>query len=217
MLAFYRSTVGKKVVMAVTGIVLVGFVIGHLLGNLLVFRGPEAMNEYAALLKSSGALLWGVRLVLLVAVVLHIAAAIQLTRLDRAARPVGYARQQHQAATVASRSMRWGGLSLALFVVYHLLHFTTGTLHPTFSHTDVYGNMIAAFSEWWVALIYVAAMIFLGLHLYHGVWSVGRTLGVAPSSEEPRRRRLATAVALIVWLGFTSIPLAILAGVGAGR
>ena len=214
MLAFWRSTVGKKVVMAGTGIILVGFVIGHLLGNLLVFRGPEAMNEYAALLKSSTALLWGVRLVLLAAVLLHIIAAVQLIRLDRDARPVGYARQHHQAATVASRSMRWGGLSLALFIVYHLLHFTTGTLHPTFSHTDVYGNMIAAFSEWWIALIYVAAMVFLGLHLYHGVWSVGRTLGVAPRAEEPRKRRLATAIALVVWLGFTSIPLAILAGVG---
>lgn len=217
MLAFWRSTVGKKVVMAGTGIILVGFVIGHLLGNLLVFRGPEAMNEYAALLKSSTALLWGVRLVLLAAVLLHIIAAVQLIRLDRDARPVGYARQHHQAATVASRSMRWGGLSLALFIVYHILHFTTGTLHPTFSHTDVYGNMIAAFSEWWIALIYVAAMVFLGLHLYHGVWSVGRTLGVAPRAEEPRKRRLATAIAIVVWLGFTSIPLAILAGVGGGR
>jgi succinate dehydrogenase / fumarate reductase, cytochrome b subunit len=214
MLALWRSTIGKKVVMGATGIILVGFIIGHLLGNLLVFRGPEAMNEYAALLKSSLALLWGVRIVLLISVILHVVAAIQLTRLDRAARPVGYARQQHQAATVASRSMRWGGLSLALFIVYHLLHFTTGTLHPTFSHTNVYGNMIAAFSEWWIALIYVAAMVFLGLHLYHGVWSVGRTLGIAPRAEEPRKRRLATAVALVVWLGFTSIPLAILAGVG---
>lgn len=217
MLALYRSTIGKKVVMGVTGIILVGFIIGHLLGNLLVFRGPEAMNEYAALLKSNAALLWGVRLVLLIAVILHIVAAVQLTRLDRAARPVGYARQRYQAATVGSRSMRWGGLAIALFVVYHLLHFTTGTLHPTFSHTNVYGNLIAAFSEWWIALIYVAAMVFLGLHLYHGVWSVGRTLGIAPRAEEPRKRRLATAVAVIVWLGFTSIPLAILAGVGGAR
>ena len=214
MLAFWRSTIGKKVVMAASGIILVGFVIGHLLGNLLVFRGPDAMNEYAALLKANAALLWGVRSVLLFAVVLHIVAAVQLTRLDRAARPVRYARQHHQAATIASRSMRWGGLSLALFIVYHLLHFTTGTLHPTFSHTNVYGNMIAAFSEWWIALIYVAAMVFLGLHLYHGVWSVGRTLGVAPRADESRKRRLATAVALVVWLGFTSIPLAILAGAG---
>lgn len=214
MRAFYRSTVGKKVVMALTGIILVGFVIGHLLGNLLVFRGPEAMNEYAALLKSSAALLWGVRLVLLTAVVLHIVAAVQLTRLDHAARPVGYSRQHHQASTIASRSMRWGGLSLALFIVYHLLHFTTGTLHPTFDHANVYGNLIAAFSDWWIVLIYVAAMVFLGLHLYHGVWSVGRTLGIAPNAEQPRRRRLATTIALLVWLGFTSIPLAIFAGVG---
>ena len=214
MLAFWRSTIGKKVVMAVTGIILTGFVIGHLLGNLLVFRGPEAMNEYAALLKSSAVLLWGVRSVLLVAVVLHIVAAVQLTRLDQAARPVGYAQQRHQAATLGSRSMRWGGVSLALFIVYHLLHFTTGTVHPTFSHTNVYGNLIAAFSVWWIVLIYAAAMVFLGLHLHHGVWSVGRTLGIAPSADQPRKRRLATVVALVVWLGFTSIPLAIFAGVG---
>ena len=214
MRAFWRSTIGKKVVMALTGIILTGFIIGHLLGNLLVFRGPEAMNEYAALLKSSAVVLWGVRSVLLVAVLLHIVAAVQLTRLDRAARPVGYARQRHQASTLGSRSMRWGGLSLALFIVYHLLHLTTGTVHRTFSHTNVYGNLIAAFSEWWTVLIYVAAMVFLGLHLYHGVWSVGRTLGIAPSADEPRKRRLATAVALVVWLGFSSIPLAIFAGVG---
>lgn len=213
MFAFYRSTIGKKVVMAVTGIILVGFVVGHLLGNLLVFRGPEAMNEYAALLKSSAAILWTVRIGLLITVILHITAAVQLTRLDRAARPVGYAQKQHQAATFASRTIRWGGLALALFIVYHLLHFTTGTVHPTFSHTDVYGNVVAAFSVWWIVLIYVAAMIFLGLHLYHGVWSVGRTLGLAPRAEQPLKRRLATGLAIVVWLGFTAIPLAVLAGV----
>lgn len=213
MLAFYRTTIGKKVVMAGTGIILVGFVIGHVLGNLLVFRGPEAMNDYAALLKANAGLLWTVRLGLLAAVVLHITAALQLTRLDRAARPVGYAKYERQASTLGSRSMRWGGVALALFIVYHLLHFTTGTVHPTFSHTDVYGNVVAAFGVWWIVLIYVAAMVFLGLHLYHGVWSVGRTLGVAPRSEQPLRRRLATVIAVLVWLGFTAIPLGVFFGV----
>ena len=211
--AFYRTTIGKKVVMAVTGIILVGFIIGHVLGNLLVFRGAEALNDYSALLKSNAGLLWAVRFGLLAAVILHVPAAIQLTRLDIAARPVGYAKYGRQASTIGSRSMRWGGLALALFIVYHLLHFTTGTLHPTFSHTNVYGNVVAAFSVWWIVLIYVAAMVFLGLHLYHGVWSVGRTLGVAPRAEQPLKRRLATVIAVLVWLGFTSIPVAVYFGV----
>lgn len=212
MFSFYRTTIGKKVVMAVTGIILIGFVIGHVLGNLLVFRGPSAMNDYAALLKSNAGLLWTVRLGLLAAVVLHVTAAIQLTRLDRAARPVGYARFEPRAATFASRTVRWGGLALALFIVYHLLHFTTGTLHPTFSHTDVYGNVMAAFRVWWIVLLYVTAMLFLGLHLYHGVWSLGRTLGVARRSDQPLKRRLATAIAILVWAGFTSIPIAVFVG-----
>ncbi len=213
MISFYRTTIGKKVVMALTGIILVGFVIGHVLGNLLVFRGPDAMNDYAALLKSSAGVLWTLRLGLLAAVILHVTAALQLTRLDRAARPVQYSRYERRAATFASRTIRWGGVGLALFIVYHLLHFTTGTLHPTFSHTDVYGNVVAAFGVWWIVLIYVLAMVFLGLHLYHGVWSVGRTLGVAPRAERPLKRRLATAIAILVWLGFTSIPIGVFFGV----
>ena len=212
MISFYRTTIGKKVVMALTGIILVGFVIGHVLGNLLVFRGPDALNDYAALLKSSAGVLWTVRLGLLAAVILHVTAAVQLTRLDQAARPVPYSRYERRAATFASRTIRWGGLGLALFIVYHLLHFTTGTLHPTFSHTDVYGNVVTAFGVWWIVLIYVLAMVFLGLHLYHGVWSVGRTLGVAPRAERPLKRRLATAIAILVWLGFTSIPIGVFFG-----
>ncbi|HUF25882.1 MAG TPA: succinate dehydrogenase cytochrome b subunit [Gemmatimonadaceae bacterium] len=212
MFAFWRSSIGKKVVMAVTGIILVGFVVGHLLGNLLIFRGPDAVNQYAALLRANMGILWAVRIGLLAAAVLHVVAAVQLTWLDRAARPVGYARVRPQASTFASRTIRWGGLVLALFVVFHLLHLTTGTLHPAFDHTDVYGNMIAGFSVWWVALFYLVAMLALGLHLYHGVWSVGRTLGVAPRADRPLKRRLATVLAIVLWLGFSAIPVAVLAG-----
>ena len=142
----YRSTIGKKAIMAVTGLIMVGFVVGHVLGNLLVFRGPERLNEYAALLRSTGGLLWAVRAVLLAAVILHIVAAVQLTRRKEAARPVGYSKHEPQVSTFASRSIRWGGLLLTAFIAFHLLNFTTGTFHPgPFGHTDVYGNMVRGF------------------------------------------------------------------------
>lgn len=215
--SFYGSTNGKKVVMALTGILLVGFIIGHLLGNLLIFRGADAINEYSALLKANAGLLWAVRVILLAAVILHIVAAVELVRLERRARPVRYHRREPQASTIAGRTMRWGGLALALFVVYHLLHFTTGTVHPEFSHTDVYGNMVSAFRIWWVAGIYVAAMIALGLHFYHGVWSVFQTLGVNHPAVNPLRRRLATGLAVVIALGFIAIPVAVLTGAVGGR
>ena len=209
---FYRSATGKKIVMAVTGIILVAFVIGHVLGNLLIFRGPESVNGYAALLKANAALLWTVRAALLGAVVLHVMAAVQLVRLERAARPVRYHSRAPQAATVSSRSMRWGGLALALFVIYHLLHFTTGTVHPNFDHADVYRNMVLGFQVWWVSGIYIAAMIALGLHLHHGVWSMFQSLGINHPSINLLRRRVATVLALAVALGFIAIPVAVLAG-----
>ncbi len=210
--AFYRATIGKKVVMAVTGIILVGWIIGHVLGNLLVFRGPAALNEYAALLKSNAALLWAMRAGLLLTVVLHVVAAIQLVRHDAASRPSRYVKQIPQESTFASRTIRWGGLIIAVFVVYHLLHFTTGTLHPSFSHTDVYGNMTTAFAVPWVAAIYLVAVAALGLHLYHGVWSVFQSLGISSPGRTAVRRRLAVGIAAIVYLGFTAIPVAFLLG-----
>lgn len=213
MLQLYRSTIGKKVVMAASGIILVGFVIGHVAGNLLVFRSAGAMNEYAALLKANPFVLWGVRGVILVAAIVHVISALQLSRLDRRARPVGYDRTQPQASTFASRTIRIGGILLLVFIILHILHFTTGHLHPRFSHTDVYGNVVVAFSIWWVAALYIVAMIALALHLFHGIWSVGRTLGVVRPTGTPFRRRLTIAIVLLVWLGFTAIPVAVLAGV----
>ena len=210
--AFYRATIGKKVVMAITGIILAGWIVGHLLGNLLVFRGPAALNEYAALLKRNMALLWALRAALLVTVLLHITAAVQLVRQERASRPVAYARQVPQASTFASRTIRWGGLVIAVFVVYHLLHFTTGTLHPSFSHGDVYSNMISGLGVPWVAAIYLVAVAALGLHLHHGMWSIFQTLGISSPMVTGLRRRVAIAIAGIVYIGFTSIPIAILFG-----
>ena len=209
---FWRSTIGKKMVMAVTGIIMIGFVVGHVLGNLLVFRGPEKLNAYAAFLRGTGGALWMARLVLLASVILHVVAAVQLTRLQRTARPTGYDRKEPQVSTFAARTIRWGGLLIFFFVVLHVLHFTTGTLHPSFNHTDIYANMISAFRVPWISALYIVAMAALGLHLYHGTWSSIRTLGLNRASRDPLKRRAAALLAAAVWLGFTIIPVAIVAG-----
>lgn len=213
LLNFWRSTIGKKVVMAVTGLIGVGFVLGHMLGNLQMFQGAEQMNSYAHLLKSMGGLLWLVRLVLLAAVVLHVVAAVQLSRLSRAARPVAYRKgSQKQVSTWASRTMRWGGVLLLVFIVFHVLHFTTLDIFRSYSTTDVYGNVVHGFSLWWVTLFYVVAMVFMGLHLYHGAWSSLRTLGAAKASPNPLRRKAALGIAVLVWAGFTAVPVAVFLG-----
>ena len=208
-----QSNVGKKVVMAVTGLILVAFVIGHVAGNLLVFAGPSALNGYSHFLKSSNEVLWAVRLVLLTAVLLHIGSAYGLTVAANAARPIGYGRKEPQAATWASRTIRYGGVLLLLFIVFHLLHFTAGVIQPApFSETDVYRNVVGSFTVPWVVAIYLVAMVALGMHLYHGAWAAFRTLSLRSPSTTPMKRTIATGVAFVVWLGFTSIPLAVLAG-----
>src|SRR6476661_1025444 len=212
--AVYGSMIGKKAVMGVTGLIGIGFVILHALGNLLVFRGPDAINSYSRFLKGTGEILWVLRIVLIVAVVLHVTAAVQLTRQSRAARPVGYAKSERQAATTASRTMRWGGALLLLFIVLHLLHFTTGTIRPTGSFVpgDVYGNVIGSFRIWWVTLFYLIAMVALGFHLYHGAWSSVRTLGAGSPNRDLRHRPVAIVVAVVVAAGFCLVPLAVFFG-----
>ena len=206
--------VGKKAVMGVTGLIGIGFVILHSLGNLLVFRGPDAINSYSHFLKSTGELLWGLRIVLIVAVVLHVIAAAQLTRQSRAARPVSYVKREPQAATIASRTMRWGGVLLLAFIVVHILHFTTGTIRPAgaFSRQDVYANVVTSFRIWWVALFYVVSMIALGLHLFHGAWSSVRSIGVSRVSAVPLRHRVSMALAILIWAAFTAVPVAVFSG-----
>jgi succinate dehydrogenase / fumarate reductase cytochrome b subunit len=210
---FWSSTIGKKTVMAVTGIVLVGYLLAHVTANLLVFVGADAIDGYAAKLREFPLLLWGVRILLLVSVVLHIVAAAQLALRARAARPVGYHRIEPQVSGPASRTMRWGGVALALFVVYHILHFTTGQAHPEFRHLAPYHNVTVAFREWWVVGIYVAALVALALHLYHGTWSLFQTLGIEHPQVNRARRRFATILAVLVSVGFVTIPIAVLAGV----
>jgi succinate dehydrogenase / fumarate reductase cytochrome b subunit len=211
---FWQSTIGKKIVMAATGLIMVAFVIVHMLGNLQIFAGAARINAYSSFLHNSiGELLWVARIILLVSVILHIVAAVQLTRVDNAARQVGYARKERQAATIASSTMRWGGLALALFIIFHILHITTGTIRPApFTPGNVYGNLVGSFQIWWVTLLYVAAMIALGLHIYHGTWSSIRTLGLNRPAANPFRRRTATTIAVIVWAGFSLVPVAIFLG-----
>ena len=212
---FYASMVGKKVVMGITGLIGIGFVILHSLGNLLVFRGPVAINSYSHFLKSNGELLWTLRIILIFAVTLHVIAAVQLTRQSRAARPVGYTKHELQVATVASRTMRWGGALLLVFIVVHILHFTTGTIRPAgvFSRQDVYANVVTSFRIWWVALFYVVAMIALGLHILHGAWSSVRSIGLSPPSPQPLHGRISMVIAVLVWAAFTAVPLAVFSGI----
>jgi len=209
---FWRSTIGKKIVMAVTGAAMVLFVVGHVSGNLLMFKGPDAMNAYAAFLKSSGAVLWTVRLGLLAALLLHVHAAWSLTRLNRAARPHRYDTTTRQAATFSAVSLRIGGVVLLGFLIFHLLHFTTGTLHPAFDVHDVYGNVVLGLRHPVVVGIYLAAMAALALHLHHGVWSLFQTLGWNHPHLNPVRRRLATLLAVAVPAGFTAIVIAVAFG-----
>ena len=207
--ALWQSSVGKKAVMAVTGLVLVAYLISHVLANLLVFDGPDRINRYAALLHGTGAALWGARLVLLVAAILHILAAVQLTLLSRTARPQPYAGgREPQASTLAGRTIRWGGALILVFLVYHVLHFTTGSAHPDFVELNPYHNVSTGFRSPWVAGFYVIAMVAVGLHLYHGLWSSGRSLGVSQPSVRPFRRPLALTLAGFIWLGFTAIVVA---------
>jgi succinate dehydrogenase / fumarate reductase cytochrome b subunit len=212
--SFVGSTIGKKVVMALSGIVLVGFVIGHLAGNLQVYLGPHALNEYSVSLHEMlhGAGLWIARAGLLVAVGLHIWAATSLTLAERGARPEGYRAVRHRESTYASRTMIWSGPILLLFIVYHLLHLTLGVVHGSFIEGDVYHNVVAGFSVWPVSLFYILAMLALGLHLRHGVWSMLQTLGLSHPRWNGLRSAFATAVALVVVVGNISMPVAVLAG-----
>ena len=221
LVAFYRSTIGKKIIMAVTGLIGIGYLILHLAGNLQVFVSQDKINSYGALLHGPLAeVTWLIRIVLIVAVVLHVLMAYQLTMRSRAARPIGYEHKEPQVATLASRTMKWGGVLLLVFIVVHLLHFTNEIIDPggwrgmtdSQGHRDIYGNIIASFHVWWVAAFYVVAMIALGLHLYHGAWSSVRTLGLAGPKPHPLHRPVALVLALALWLGFTIVPVAIALG-----
>ncbi len=208
----WQSGVGLKLLMAVSAIVLIGYVVIHVLGTLLVFLGPAWINGWGAFLHSTGPLLWAVRLVLLCALVVHVAAAVILAVRARRARPVPYARLTRQASPVASRTMAVTGGALLLFALYHVPQFTAGIWHPRFVTGDAYGNIVSLFFRTLEYPIYAAALVALGLHLYHGAWSLLRTLGVPLPVDGVRRHGLTTALVLLVIAGFAAILAAVAVG-----
>lgn len=210
--ALWQSTIGKKVAMATTGIVLIAFLISHVISNVLIFSNPEHLDHYAAWLRSLGPALWIARAILLGCVIVHIVAAYQLTMRARAARPVAYDRYERQVSTYAARTMRWGGVLLIVFIVFHILHFTTGTFLPGFRAGQVGANVKLGFQSTPVAIFYLVSMLALGLHFSHGIWAAFQTLGANHPAYHRSRRIIAWTLAILVAGGFASIPAAALLG-----
>ncbi|MEB3204779.1 MAG: succinate dehydrogenase cytochrome b subunit [Candidatus Sericytochromatia bacterium] len=229
--AYYGTTIGKKTVVAVTGFILIGFLFIHLAGNLLMFQGPEAINTYAEWLEhlGHGAAKWVVRGVLLASVVLHVATTARLTRENRAARPQKYAVAAPQRSTVASRSMILSGLTLLSFIIYHLLHYTVRTVHAAaaaaheaplgtpvggeaFAGENVYNMVVAGFGHPGVSFFYLLSMFLLCLHLSHGFQSAFQTLGLSNARMKPTWGKVGIAVSWLLFVGFASIPVAVLTG-----
>lgn len=211
-LTLIQTSIGKKAVMALSGLALFGFAIGHCLGNLQVFLGPEALNRYAAGLKALPAIVWGGRLFLLVVFLTHVTTAIQLVSQSRRARPHGYQKKQDVAATYASRTMRWTGPLLLLFIGYHLAHFTVpGLSFGSYAHSahDVYANVVNGFSVPWVSSLYIAAQLVLGLHLYHGAWSILQSLGLSHPKYDTRAKAAAQTLAVALVAANIAIPLGV--------
>jgi succinate dehydrogenase / fumarate reductase, cytochrome b subunit len=212
-----------KFVMAVTGAVLVLYLVAHMVGNLKIFLGEESLNTYAEWLRVVGepalpaqGLLWLVRIVLLVSVVAHIVAATVLARRARRARPVKYAHRRPVSTSYASRTMRWGGVIIGLFVVYHILDLTTGTLNPLGVRGEVYDNVVADFSRWYITLAYTLAVVAVGFHVRHGVWSALQTLGRSSGPDQMRYKAIALVFAVVLTAGFLAVPFAVQFGlVGA--
>ncbi|MEK6321984.1 MAG: succinate dehydrogenase cytochrome b subunit [Acidobacteriota bacterium] len=215
----YRSSLGKKYIMAITGFLLFLFVIVHMLGNLQVYLGPEPMNAYAALLKSKPALLWSARVGLFIIAVLHIVSALQIAAENRAARPQAY-EEGKPIATLASRTILLSGLIIFAFIVYHLMHFTVGVTNPDFmefhdplGHHDVYRMTVEGFRNPWVSAFYIISMGLLCLHMSHGVSSLFQSLGIRRKATVAAFNRFAQISAIVVFIGNCSIPISILAGV----
>ncbi len=219
----YRTSIGKKVIMAITGLIGIGFVILHMYGNLKVFVGPEYFNAYSEGLRGMGApifghshLLWIGRVVLLAAVILHVWAAWSLYLEARQARSINYLKHSPVQASVASLYIRVGGVILLIFIVFHLMQFTWGVpgIHPDFSQTDVYRNVVVGFQSYGYlpAIFYLIAMAALGLHLYHGTASLFQTLGLSSRSEPQPLRAISLFLAIIVAVGFALVPLAVIFG-----
>jgi len=215
-----RTSVGKKVAVAVTGLIGIGFVFAHMVGNLKVFLGREEIDHYGEWLREIGepalprsTVLWILRLVLVAALVIHVTLVYQLTMQSRRARPVKYQYTEPIRKTPAGRTMRWGGVTILLFLIFHLADFTWGPANPGFERGHVYRNLIASFDRIPVTIFYLLAQFALGMHLYHGVWSATQTLGLNQARWDTTIRRGAAAAAVVIAGGFSVVPLAVLFGV----
>jgi succinate dehydrogenase / fumarate reductase cytochrome b subunit len=214
--AFWRDAIGKKALMAVTGILLFVFVLVHMIGNLQALQGAEKLDRYAELLRVAPGLLWAARIVLLVAVVVHAVAGIQLWTMRATARPQGYVTYRPVTSSAASRTMIWSGFLILGFVVYHLLDLTIGVVNPDFREGEVFHNLLASLGRWTAAAFYVLAVAGLGFHLWHGLWSMFQSLGVSNRAFTPGLRRLAAIFATLLTVGFAAVPLAVILGVVGG-
>ena len=211
---FWESTNGKKVVMAVSGLILFLFVFFHMVGNLQVFEGPEQLNFYGLALRRFPELLWTVRCILLISVILHIWMSVLLVLRKAAARPISYARKENIASSYASRTMYWSGPILLAFIIYHLLDLTAGVIHPggRFIEGDVYRNVVTGFQVWYVSAWYIFSMVLLGLHIRHGAWSMFQSVGFNHPRHTPILKGAALGVAIIIVAGYISIPISVLIG-----
>ncbi|MEU0132973.1 succinate dehydrogenase [Streptomyces sp. NPDC006296] len=216
----WDSSVGKKAIMAVSGLVMLGYLVVHMLGNLKIFFGSDEFNHYAHWLRTLGEpflhhewALWIVRVVLVAAVVLHAVCAYQLSRRDLRARPTRYVHRKARSS-YATRTMRYGGVILALFIVWHILDLTTGTVHSGgFQPGHPYQNVLDTFSTWYGNVIYIVAVLALGLHVRHGFWSAAQTLGVGSAARDRVLKALAHILAVVLTAGFVSVPVAVMTGV----
>ncbi len=218
-----RSTIALKVLMALSGIIFIGFVLTHMYGNLKAFSGHDAYNEYAEHLREFGepmlphtGLLWIIRVVLLGSLVVHVAAAVTLWRRAQRARPIKYVMKKNKHSTWASHLMRWGGVTLFLFIVWHLLNFTVGKVNVKNpgETSDPYNLLVDSFDTWWLTLIYLFAMAMLGAHLHHGIWSSMQTLGLTNTDgSRTRAKQFGFTLAVIIAGGFSLVPIFVLAGV----
>jgi succinate dehydrogenase cytochrome b subunit len=210
---FYDSTIGKKAVMAISGLILFGYLIAHMLGNLQFFLGRTVLNHYAETLHANPPLLWTVRILLLFSAVLHIWASIELAVLKNQARPIGYVKRGNVQASLASRTMMWSGPVVLAFIIFHLLHLTTGTVHPQFVPLNAYDNLINGLRVAPVALFYIVSMILVGMHLSHGIWSMFQSLGFSHPKYTPLIKKFAAVFSWLLIAGFISIPLVVMAGI----
>ncbi len=222
-LTLTKTTIGKKVLMAVSGTVILGFSIGHLAGNLKVFASAQSYNDYAAFLHDTPALLWGTRIVLLFAFSAHIAAAAALWSRNRAARPNRYAKKKDLATDYAAKTMYWSGPILAFYLVFHLAHLTLGGVifgdanlfgieGYVFDPQNPYNNLVNGFRHWPIVVPYIFGVCALGMHLFHGIWSLFQTLGASHPKYNPFRRDVAIGLAVLLSAGYLSIPIAVQAG-----